>query len=246
MKFDIWTFTFQIINFIVLLFILKRLLYKPIREILRKRRELVEKTIEDAEKTKKEALELKAEHLREIDRLGELKIRMVEEMNAEVLEEKKRLLGEAAKEAGMRIEKGMALLEIEKAGFENELKEKAIETACVFSSNLLRDIADEELHRGIYRKGLAGLAGIAQELARTGLKDEAVAIEIISAYPLGEEELVALRREMEKYLAGKVTINSTVDSTLMAGMKIKTCDLVYDSSLSGQVSAFMMKLKEIA
>ena len=90
MKFDIWTFTFQIINFVVLLFILKRLLYKPIREILRKRRELVEKIIEDAEKTKKEALELKAEHLREMDRFGELRARMVEEMNVEVLEEKKR------------------------------------------------------------------------------------------------------------------------------------------------------------
>jgi F-type H+-transporting ATPase subunit b len=246
MRFDIWTFTFQVINFIVLLFILKRLLYKPIREILRKRRELVEKTIEDAEMTKKEALELKAEHLREMDRFDELRARMVEEMNAEVLEEKKRLLGYAEKEAAMRIEKGMALLEIEKDRFENELKEKAIDIVSVFSSSVLRNIADEELHRGIWRRFLSELEGIARDITGRGLKNETVILEIITAYPMPAEELGALRREMEKYLAGKVSINSTVDSTLMAGLKMKTCDVVYDSSLSGQVSALTMKLKETA
>ena len=34
MKFDIWTFLFQIINFVVLLFILKRILYRPVKEII--------------------------------------------------------------------------------------------------------------------------------------------------------------------------------------------------------------------
>ncbi len=245
MKFDIWTFTFQIVNFVVLLFILKRLLYKPIREILRKRRELVEKIIEDAEKTKKEALELKAEHSREMDKLGELKARIVEEMNVEVLKEKKRLIGEAEKEAASRIEKGKALLEMEKTGFENELKEKAIEIVSAFSTGVLRDIADEELHRGIWRKFLAGLGGIAGDLVAKGLKDEMVALEVATAYPLTEEELETLRTDMGKYLSKEVRVSCTVDRTLLAGVKIKLHDMVYDSSLSGQIGVFLMKLKDI-
>jgi F-type H+-transporting ATPase subunit b len=246
MKFDIWTFTFQIINFVVLLFILKRLLYKPIREILRKRRELVEKIIEEAEKTKKEALELKAEHLLEMDRLGELKARMVEEMNAEVMGEKKRLIGEAEKEAAMRIEKGTALLEMEKAGFENELKEKAIDIVSVFSLGVLRDIADEALHRGIWRKFLDELEGIARDITGRGLKNETVMLEITTAYPLTEEEMGALRRDMGKYLSREVMINCAVDGALIAGLKIRSHDVVYDSSLSGQVNAFMTKIKGTA
>jgi F-type H+-transporting ATPase subunit b len=243
MKFNIWTFAFQTVNFVVLLFILKRLLYKPIREILQERRNLVEKIIEEAENTKKEALELKAEHLREMDRLGELKARMVEEMNAEVMGEKKRLIGEAEKEAAMRIEKGIALLEIEKARFESELKEKAIDIVSVFSSGVLQDIADEELHRGIWRKFLAELEGIARDITGRGLKNETVMLEITTAYPLTEEELGALHRDMEKYLSREVMINCAVDGALIAGLKIRSRDVVYDSSLSGQVSAFMTKLK---
>lgn len=243
MKFDIWTFTFQIINFAVLLFILKRLLYKPIRDILRKRRELVEKIIEDAEQTKKEALELKAEHSREIDKLGELKARIVEEMNDEVLKEKRRLIGEAEKEAAARIEKGKALLEMEKAGFENELEEKAMDIVSALATGLLRDIADEELHRGIWRKFLAGLEGMAGEIAAGGLKDEALTLEIATAYPLVEEELDTLRRDMGTFLSREVTVSCTVDRTLLAGLKFKVHDMVYDSSLSGQINAFMLKLK---
>ncbi len=242
MKFDIWTFTFQVINFVVLLFILKRLLYKPIREILRKRRELVEKIIEDAEKTKREALELKAEHSREMDKLGELKARIVEEMNEEVLKEKKRLIGEAEREAAMRIEKGKALLEMEKAGFENELKEKAIDVVSAFSIGLLRDIADEELHRGIWRKFLAGVEDIAGEIAAKGLKDETVTLEIATAYPLAEEELEAFRGAMGKHLSRDMMISCIVDKTLLAGLKIKVSDMVYDSSLSGQIGAFVAKI----
>ncbi len=242
MKFDIWTFTFQIINFVVLLFILKRLLYRPIRDILRQRRELVEKIIEDAEKTKNEALELKAEHSREMDKLGELKARIVEEMNEEVLKEKKRLMGEAEKEAAMRIEKGKALLEMEKAGFENELKEKAIDVVSAFSTGLLRDIADEELHRGIWRKFLAGLESIAGDIAAKGLKDEPIMLEIATAYPLAEEELEALRGAMGKHLSREVVVGCAVDKTLLAGLKIKVSDMVYDSSLSGQIGAFLGKL----
>jgi F-type H+-transporting ATPase subunit b len=243
MKFDIWTFTFQVINFVVLLFILKRLLYKPIREILRKRRELVEKIIVEAEEKKNEALASKAEHLREMDRLDGLKARMIEEMNAEVVEEKKRLIGEAEKEAARRIEKGMALLEIEKAGFENELKEKAIHIVSAFSSGILRDIADEELHRSIWRRFLTELEGIAGDITAKGLKNETVMLEIATAYPLTEEELEVLRRDMGNYLSREVMISCTVDSTLLAGLKIKLHDMVFDSSLSGQVGAFTVKLK---
>ena len=61
MKFNIWTFLLQTINFIVLLFILKRLLFKPVREILQKRRDLVRESLEKVELTQKEAQALKEE-----------------------------------------------------------------------------------------------------------------------------------------------------------------------------------------
>jgi F-type H+-transporting ATPase subunit b len=243
MKFDIWTFLFQTINFVALLFILKRLLYRPIREILQKRRDLIRETIEKAENMKKEALELRRRHEEEMKKLGELQSEMMEKMKSEVMEEKKRLMGEAEKEATTRIEKATALLAVEKTEFESELKEKAVETVSIFSSNILRDIADEELHRGIWRRFHGELERISREIADRGLKDETVNLELVSAFPVPAEELAAIRREMEKYLSRKVMINSSVDGSLIAGLRMKSHDMIYDSSLSGQINAFAMKLK---
>jgi F-type H+-transporting ATPase subunit b len=246
MKFDIWTFLFQIINFVALLYILKRLLFKPVREILQKRRDLVRESLEKVELTQKEAQALKEEQQAELERLKELNVRMVDEMRASVLEEKKRLLAEAGRDAAERVEKAMALFEKDKAGFEAGLKERAVETVSLFSVNLLRGITDAELHRGIWRRFQNELERISRDIAARGIHDEEVKIELASAYPLGEEELGALQSAMERDLSRKVTIRQTIDETLIAGVRLRSSDLVYDSSLAGQVSAFAMRLKESA
>ncbi|HEX9024372.1 MAG TPA: F0F1 ATP synthase subunit delta [Geobacteraceae bacterium] len=243
MKFNIWTFLFQIINFIVLLFILKRLLYRPVRQILEKRRDLIRKSMEEAERVKSEARELKERHEQELRELDEQKVRMLDEMREEALEEKKRLMLEAEKEAGTRVEKAMALFEVEKSGFERGLRDRAVETVRLFSLNILGDVADEELHRSLWRRFLAELGTIAEEIAGRGAREETMEIGLVSAYPTTEDEIDGLCRLLEGRLGKTVTISAEVDSALIAGVRLKTRYTVYDSSLAGQVEAFGSRLK---
>jgi F-type H+-transporting ATPase subunit b len=243
MKFNIWTFLFQIINFIVLLFILKRLLYKPVRLILEKRRDLIRRSIDDAEKIKMEAMELKVRQEQALKELDGQRVRMLDETREAALEEKKKLLIEAEREAGARVEKAMALFETEKSGFRRGLKERAVETVLIFSANILRDIADEELHRSLWRRFVGELGMIGHEISARGVREETVAIELLSAYQTPVEELDTLRVLLERGVGKPVTINSEVDATLIAGVKLRTSDMVYDSSLAGQVEALGSRLK---
>ncbi len=246
MKFDIWTFLFQIINFVVLLFILKRLLYKPIREIMDKRRRIIEKNVEDAEKTKMEAQELKKKYQEEMDKLKDIRILTFEKLQEEVEVERKKLMGRAEEEAGKIIEKERAIFDTEKKRLETELKDKAIDTVCVFASRLLRDISDEELHSAIYRKFLKEVERIASDITKIEKKDEPFTIEIITAHELSEEELKGLQKTMESLVSRKVDINQTIDKDLISGIKIKVYDMVYDSSLSGQIDSLKLRLKGTA
>jgi F-type H+-transporting ATPase subunit b len=243
MKFDIWTFLFQIINFVVLLFILKRLLYRPVREILERRREQIQKTVEEAERTREEALELKARHEKELRELDDVKSRMLDRMHGEVLEERKRLLAEAEREGEAQIERERTLFETEKRGFEGVMKEKVLETVALFSSRLLRDIADEELHRALWRRLLGGIEAISREISERGMKEGVVGIEVVSAYPIREEDILELKRGLEGLLSREVAITPALDGTLIAGVKLRTEDMVYDSSLSGQIKEFGARLK---
>jgi F-type H+-transporting ATPase subunit b len=246
MKFDIWTFLFQIINFVVLLFILKRLLYKPIREIMEKRRGIIEKNVEDAEKTKMEAQELKRKYQEEMDKLKDVRIQTFEKLQEEVEVEGKKLMGRAEEEAGKIIEKERAIFDTEKKRHETELKDKAIDTVCVFASRLLRDISDEELHSAVYRKLFKEVKRITSDITKIEKKDEPLTIEIITAYELSEEGLKGLQKTMESLISRKVDINQTIDKNLIAGIKIKVYDMVYDSSLSGQIDSLKLRLKGTA
>jgi F-type H+-transporting ATPase subunit b len=244
MKFDIWTFLFQVINFLVLLFILKRVLYKPIREIIEKRRSLIQQRIEEAEKTKKEAQELKENYQNEMDKLHELKSQMLEKMNEEVEQERKSLIGRAEEEAARVIEKEKAVFDTEKARHEAELKDTAIEAVTLLATNLLKDVSDENLHKAIYEKLFMELQGIASHMAEIKEKDRPLTVDLITAYPLSEAEIRKFKEAIESLLSQSVHFNTIIDSSLIAGIKIKAHDMVYDLSLSGQIKKLALKLKE--
>lgn len=246
MKFDIWTFFFQIINFVVLLFILKKLLYKPIREIMEKRRGIIEKNVEDAEKMKMEAQQLKTKYEDEMAKLKDVRMQTFEKLQEEVEVERKKIMGRAEEEASKIIEKERTIFDTEKKRFETELKDKAVGTVSVFASRLLRDISDEELHRAVYRKLIKEIGRITSDITKIEEKVKPLPIEIVTAYKLSEEELEGLRKTIESSTTKKVNVSQTVNKNLIGGIKIKVYDMVYDCSLSGQIDSLKLRLKGTA
>src|SRR5271169_2891842 len=59
MIFNVWTFLFEVVNFLVLVYVLHRLLYRPLHEAIDRRREANAKAQADAEKARHEATTLK-------------------------------------------------------------------------------------------------------------------------------------------------------------------------------------------
>jgi len=244
MKFNIWTLVFQLINFFVLLYILKRFLYKPIREIMEKRRGIIKKNMDEADKTKEEAQELKDKQQEEMNKIKEQQAQASEQMHGEIEEERKRLFSDAEKEANAIIERKKSLFEMEKKRFEGELKDKAIDAASSYAAKLLKDIANEELHKEIYKKFLHNIEKIASDITSEERKDKTITIYLISAFPVSDEELKDLQDKAESFLSKKVTISVTVDKSLIVGVKMKVYDTVYDSSLQKQIENLTARLKE--
>lgn len=243
MKFDLTTFAFQIINFIVLLFILKRLLYRPVREIIEKRRATIEKTVQEAGRTRQDALDLREKYEKEMAGLKDLRQQTLDRLQQEALEEKKRQLIEAEEEAGRVMEKERAVFDAERKRLQAELKDETIDTACMMASSLFQDLSDEELHKAVYRKFYTKLEEIARDLSGIAAKDESLSLEIASAYPLSGEELGKLGAALESHLSRKVILHTAVDRALIAGTRMRAYDKVYNFSLSGQVELFRRRLK---
>lgn len=246
MKFDIWTFIFQIINFMVLLFVLKRIFYKPVREIMEKRRAMAVQVMEDAAAARKEAQELQDRCAAELESQKEMRARMEETMKREVEQERQRLLEKAALEARQFMERENVLMQAEKIRFTAEARISAIDAAVLFARNICRDISSEELHRSFYQGFLGEVETVARSMAEVASDDEQFHMEVISAYPLEEEETENISRAIEAATGRKVSLNTATDREILAGVKIMAFDRVYDSSLLGQLEAYALKLKESA
>jgi F-type H+-transporting ATPase subunit b len=246
MKFNIWTLLFQITNFIVLLVVLSRILYRPVREIMEKRRRTIEGEMQVAESTKTEAQALKDKYETEVKSLKELKARMLEDLQEEMDEERKQLLSKAREDAEKIIQRENALANAEKKAFEAEMKDKILDSVSIFSMNILRDIADETLHKAVFRKFLEGLDQCIREISMGGGEEGTLFLDLSTAYPLHHDDVERIKDTVQSRTGKKVSIASTLEPELIAGVRMKAGDQVIDSSVAGQIRALTEKLKETA
>jgi F-type H+-transporting ATPase subunit b len=195
---------------------------------------------------KKEALELKAAYQHEMDSVASIKSEMIRKLNAEIEEERKKLLNRATEEAAEVLEKKSALFDVEKKRLEGELKEKTIEAVSIFATRLINDIADENLHKALYVKLFAELEQILSRIPGEKAEDVPMPFDLITAYPLSGDETGKLREAIESLMNRNVLLNIVVDKSLIAGVRIAASDMVYDASLSGQIRAFAGTLRETA
>ncbi len=82
------TFILEIINFLVLVWVLKRLFYAPVKRVIAERRAAVEKTLRDAESSKREAQELQSKYEGRLREWEMEKERQKEEFRKELGEER--------------------------------------------------------------------------------------------------------------------------------------------------------------
>ncbi|MCP2519918.1 ATP synthase F1 subunit delta [Candidatus Aminicenantes bacterium AC-335-A11] len=64
--------------------------------------------------------------------------------------------------------------------------------------------------------------------------------EVISAYPLTEEQKERLRRKLKEKVKAEVEVKYKIDNSLIGGLIIKKGDILYDGSIKGN----LLKLKE--
>lgn len=112
----------QVVNFLVLLFILKKLLYKPILKVLEERKRKIEESLSNAEKIQKELEETEAKSQQILDRAIEEGKTVIAEANvaANQIHTDAQVKSKANTEAMM--EQAMVMIAGEKEKMKSEVK----------------------------------------------------------------------------------------------------------------------------
>ena len=128
----------QVVNFFVLLFILTKLVYKPILTLLDKRKKQIEKNVEDTRKIEDRLEKLEEEKGKILaDASGEA-MKVIEIAKKEAEEEKQLTLANAKKEISSLAERYRGQLQAEKSQMMNEIKAEVADLIIKSSEKIIK------------------------------------------------------------------------------------------------------------
>ncbi len=127
----------------LIVFVLYKLLFKPVTEFLDKRRAGIAKNIDDANKSKVEAMELKKDYESRIAKIEDEANQILKETRAKALVREEQIIKEAKEEAENIKRKALNDIKLEQERVKDEMKKEIIEISTVMASKFVSSNIDE-------------------------------------------------------------------------------------------------------
>jgi F-type H+-transporting ATPase subunit b len=239
MEFNLTTFILETINFLVLIWILKRLFYAPVKRVIEDRKRTIQKTLEDAEGTRRQAQELQAKYENRLRDWEKEKAGEKEGFQKELAGEKEKQM--TAMRASVAQEREKLKVQEEKRLQELEAKteREALGQSAQFASRLLSDIASPETEAKLVDLALQQLADV-QRAPRllAGFTPNGAKVVVRSAYPLPEGKKRELAGVLLKTLGTEPPFEFIVEKELLAGLRIDMGPVVLRANLKDELQFF--------
>ena len=241
MELDWTTFALEILNFLVLVWILQRLLYQPILKVIAERKAEIRDTYSKADRLRKEAEALREQYENrqaEWNREKEMvRHRMVEEVNAE----KTRLLAALQHSLEQEREKVRALEERRLTDLTRQAEDAAIAQGGRFAARLLARLASAELETKLVEILLEDLRRIPAEqrqAIRTACAKADMSAIVTSAHALSQSQRESLLEVLQSLLGQSVSCEWREDQDLMAGIRLSLGPWMLGANLQDELKAF--------
>jgi len=236
------TFLLEIINFLVLVWILKRFFYKPILDVIARRRSDIEKTLDGAKALHNDAEALQEQYKNRLEVWEQeqlaAKSALTEEIEAERTKQMEALQTTLEKER----EKAQAIEQHQLEVCRQQTEEAALTHGAEFAARLLTTAAGPELEKRLSDLFMQELATLSSEQAKTlraaGNKtlDK---VQITSAYALDGTTRQLLEQSLTTVLGINGPFHYTQDKTLLAGLRINIGAWVLRANLQDELKSFV-------
>ncbi len=233
---------FFILNFLLLLILLKSWVYEPILNMLEKRKAAVAQGVEDAQvaalarsNAEKEAAQIIAQAQAEAGRrAAEVTARAEKEaasLRAAVEEDRRKLLKDAEEDARLERERHLA-----------DLRGQIGALAIAAANRIIGETLDERRQHALIQELFSGVrAGHVVMLDGESLNGEAAVV--TSALPLTAEEQAQAQSDILSRLGSTASVAFKVDPSILGGLIVRVGDKVIDGSVAGKLESLRATLK---
>ncbi|MCB0521014.1 MAG: F0F1 ATP synthase subunit B [Lewinellaceae bacterium] len=222
MLIDWFTVIAQIVNFLILVYLLKRFLYKPILNAIDEREQRIASQLEDAAKQKADATKEREqfEHLNQD--LNEKKETLLKEAQTTAETERQRLLDKAKKEYSSLRKNLHESLDAEKTSLNGELRRRTQQEVFDISRKVLSDLAGTTLESQIATVFLQKLNNLGKDEAdqlRSSFKTTEPLI-VRSAFDLSPELQSTFAEAIKKLLGAGAQVQFRNSPEGVGGIEI--------------------------
>ncbi len=236
------TFALEIVNFLVLVWILKRFLYRPVLNVIAQRRAGIEQTLSQAETVRTEAKQLQQQYENRLQDWATEQQRSRDKLRVEVDAERQTLLDKLHKEIDKERERIAVLTEREQATAQRVGEEQAFTLAARFTASLLNKLSGPELEALLIKLFVSEITALSTEklkALRSQWKSASGEIAVSSSFDLSNAQQTELSKCLKALSQQDLVVNYSVDSSLIAGLRISMGDWILQANLANELHGFM-------
>ncbi len=241
MEFNVSTFVLEIINFLILIWILQRLFYKPLLAVIAKRKDFINQALADAENLKLQAETLRHDYENRLKSWEQEKQSAMQALQAQLSIEKTTQMQRFQDELEQARQSAKAAQALQQHQWEQQLERQALQNATRFAALLLKPTVTPELEAHLCQLLLEQWSSL-PEACHTSFKNmkpkEALPIKISSAFPLTENLQKSLQNQLEALVAHPIKLSFSIEPDLIAGLRIDLGAWVLNANLQHELVGF--------
>ncbi len=223
MQISWWTFALQIVNFLILVWLLQRFLYRPVRDILEKRKQLSMQAFAEADKAKQEAEAMRRHYEEARGALAEERQEMLDAAHRSIESDRAKILDEARDQAETLVKSAHESIAQERVktleGLENDIANLAVKLAGKLLDNLGASIAsDVFLERA--EEALTNLPKGERRRLERDLASNGARVVVVTAAPLNAGEQKTWKTRLEADVGRTLEVAFDVDPKLLGGAAV--------------------------
>lgn len=241
MELDWTTFILELVNFVVLIWILNRFLYRPVMNVIVQRKAAIQKTLAEAETTRSDAQALQSQYENRLTEWEQEREKARAQLRDEIRVERSRLLEDLRAELDQEREKAAAVEQRRLKDFAQQAEASAIALGGTFVSRLLSRLGGPELERKIIdmvTQDLSHLPDNQMQVIRAASATTGLPMKITSAYPLDTAQRAALCQACQTVAGREVVCEFLEDRNLIAGLRISFGSWVLRANVQDEMSFF--------
>lgn len=232
----------QIVNFLLLAFLLRRFAYEPILNVLDKRREGVEKGLEDARLAAEARANAESERQQVLDQARVDAQGVVGEANQRGEDQSAKIVAEAQGQAQTILAEARTEAAAERDRLLGEMRGQIAALAIAAANQLIGEALDEERQKQLVAAFFSGV-----QAGKVQIADQVDALAgeratVTSALPLGEADQATYRSYLQAQLGAEAAVEFKTDPAILGGVVLRVGDMVVDDSVTAKVSALRQSL----